>query len=105
MNLLRNSIAVIVGLVLGGSVNMGIVMAGSSLIPPPAGVDPADADSIAAATAYGIGIAFLAGGITAATMIPAPAWFIAIDLVGAYLPMAWLALRISRRATVTSTAG
>lgn len=37
-----------------------------------------------------IGVVFLAGGIAAATMIPAPAWFIALDLVAAYIPMAWL---------------
>jgi hypothetical protein len=30
-------------------------------------------------------------------MIPAPAWFIALDLLAAYLPMAWLAARIGIR--------
>lgn len=44
--------------------------------------------------AYVIGIAFLCGGIAASFMIPAPAWFIALDLLAAYLPMAWLATRI-----------
>ena len=29
----------------------------------------------------------------ASLMIPAPAWFIATDLLLAYLPMAWLGLR------------
>jgi hypothetical protein len=37
-----------------------------------------------------IGAVFLAAGIAAASMIPAPAWFIALDLLVAYLPMAWL---------------
>ena len=37
-----------------------------------------------------IGGLFLAGGITAATMVPAPTWFVVVDLVLAYLPMAWL---------------
>ena len=37
-----------------------------------------------------VGLMFLAGGIGAATMIPAPIWFIVLDLVVAYLPMAWL---------------
>jgi hypothetical protein len=46
--------------------------------------------------AYAIGVAFLAGGIAASVMIPAPAWFIFIDLVGAYLPMAWLAVVLGR---------
>ncbi len=40
--------------------------------------------------AYAIGAVFLAGGIAACFMIPAPAWFMALDLVVAYLPMAWL---------------
>jgi len=40
--------------------------------------------------ALGIGVFFLLGGIAAATMIPAPTWFIVLDLVIAYLPMAWL---------------
>lgn len=48
--------------------------------------------------AYGIGAFFLLGGISASVMIPAPAWFIALDLVVAYLPMAWLGARLARRA-------
>ena len=40
--------------------------------------------------ALGVGALFLVGGIMAATMIPAPLWFIAADLLLAYLPMAWL---------------
>lgn len=47
--------------------------------------------------AFAIGVLFLAGGIAASFMIPAPAWFIALDLLGAYLPMAWLATRLGRR--------
>ncbi|MGY0799005.1 hypothetical protein ACW7G0_08135 [Lysobacter sp. A286] len=44
--------------------------------------------------AYAIGVIFLCGGVAASFMIPAPAWFIAVDLLAAYLPMAWLATRI-----------
>jgi hypothetical protein len=40
--------------------------------------------------ALGIGGLFLLGGIAASFMIPAPGWFIALDLVLAYLPMAWI---------------
>ena len=47
--------------------------------------------------AYVIGVVFLCGGIAASFMIPAPAWFIALDLLAAYLPMAWLAVRIGSR--------
>lgn len=41
--------------------------------------------------AYVIGGFFLPGGITAANMIPAPLWFLVLDLGVAYIPMAWLA--------------
>lgn len=44
--------------------------------------------------AYAIGVLFLIGGVAACFMIPAPAWFMALDLLLAYLPMAWLAIRI-----------
>jgi len=49
--------------------------------------------------AYAVGVVLLAGGIAASSMIPAPGWFIALDLLLAYLPMAWLAAWIgsSRR--------
>lgn len=132
MNLiLRNGIAVIVGLVIGGMLNMALVTLGPRVFPPPDGVNMADPKSLAVSAhllepkhfifpflahaagtlvgafaahlisagprsslSYGIGALFLAGGIAAASMIPAPAWFIAVDLVVAYLPMAWLATRL-----------
>lgn len=50
-----------------------------------------------------VGVMFLAGGIAAATMIPAPMWFIALDLVVAYLPMAALGLVLARRWRPDST--
>jgi hypothetical protein len=46
---------------------------------------------------YGIGVVFLAGGIAASFMIPAPQWFIALDLVAAYIPMAWIGQHVGRR--------
>ena len=44
--------------------------------------------------ALGMGIFFLAGGIAASMMIPAPTWFIAVDLVCCYIPMGWLGGRL-----------
>ena len=38
----------------------------------------------------GGGVAFLAGGVVAMTMIGGPIWFNACDLLLAYIPMAWL---------------
>ncbi|HEU4774979.1 MAG TPA: hypothetical protein VFS82_10785 [Lysobacter sp.] len=46
---------------------------------------------------HAIGVIFLCGGVAASFMIPAPAWFIAVDLLVAYLPMAWWASRIGSR--------
>ncbi|MEM7097688.1 MAG: hypothetical protein AAF541_05460 [Pseudomonadota bacterium] len=39
----------------------------------------------------------LFGGIAAAFMIPAPVWFIAADLLLAYIPMAWVATILGER--------
>lgn len=134
MKLLRNVLAVILGLVIGSVVNMAIVTLGPSLIPPPAGVDVRNAESLAQGIhlfeprhfltpflahalgtlvgalvaflvaarhkerlAWVVGAVFLCGGIAASLMIPAPAWFIALDLAVAYLPMAWLGGRIGAR--------
>jgi hypothetical protein len=57
--------------------------------------------------AYIIGVLNLAGGIAASFMIPAPTWFIVLDLLVAYIPMAWLASTLGRtlrpdRAAVTA---
>ena len=40
--------------------------------------------------ALGIGAFFLLGGIVNVFMLPSPAWFTVLDLVGAYIPMGWL---------------
>jgi hypothetical protein len=47
--------------------------------------------------AYVIAAVFLCGGVAASFLIPAPAWFIALDLLAAYLPMAWLGIHIGTR--------
>jgi len=46
---------------------------------------------------------FLCGGVMASVMIPAPSWFIATDLLLAYLPMAWLAIWIGARLARSSS--
>ncbi len=47
--------------------------------------------------ALGVGAWNLFGGIMAATMIPAPLWFILVDLIGAYLPMAFMAGKLASK--------
>lgn len=54
--------------------------------------------------AWGVGGFFFAGGLMAASMIPAPAWFIALDLLGAYMPMAWLGGRLAERVRPSAVA-
>lgn len=44
-----------------------------------------------------IGVFFLLGGIMMVTMLPSPAWFNALDLVVAYLPMAWLGFILGKK--------
>jgi hypothetical protein len=41
---IRNILAVIIGLVVGASVNMSLITLGPHLIPPPAGIDVSDAE-------------------------------------------------------------
>jgi|ERR1041385_930209 hypothetical protein len=44
-----------------------------------------------------IGIFFLIGGIANVFMIPSPAWFNALDLMVAYIPMAYMAGKLVER--------
>ena len=48
--------------------------------------------------AWVVGALFLLGGIAAVAMLPSPLWFTVVDLVFAYLPMAWLGHRLARGA-------
>ncbi|MCB9187124.1 MAG: hypothetical protein H6601_10355 [Flavobacteriales bacterium] len=132
--ILRNVLAVVAGVILGGAANMGVIMLSGSIIPPPEGVDPSNMESIKAnmhlfeakhfvmpflahavgsfvgalvaallavsrkmQIAVGLGIWTLIGGIMAATMIPAPTWFLVLDLGLAYIPMALLAGRLASK--------
>ncbi len=47
--------------------------------------------------ALSIGVLFLIGGIVNTFMLPAPTWFVVVDLAGAYIPAAWLAMKLNRR--------
>lgn len=135
----RNILAVVAGLVVGGALNMGLIMVGSSVVPSPEGIDATDMESLKASMhlfepkhflfpflahalgtlagaliaamiapshkmvfALAMGALFMLGGITNAFMLPAPAWFIAMDLILAYIPMAWIAGRVANRKSVVS---
>ncbi len=44
--------------------------------------------------ALGLGVLFLIGGIAAVIMLPAPLWYDVIDLLFAYIPMAWIGAKL-----------
>lgn len=44
-----------------------------------------------------VGVFFLIGGIKMVMDIPAPGWFVALDLVVAYIPMAWLGAKMGSK--------
>lgn len=47
--------------------------------------------------ALSIGVFFLIGGISTVVMLPSPLWYTLVDLLGAYLPVAWLGFKLARR--------
>jgi uncharacterized membrane protein YqgA involved in biofilm formation len=130
----RNILAVVAGLVIGGAVNMGLVQLGNTLYPLPEGIDPNNMDQLkeaianfkpiqflfpflahAIGTLVGafttamiaatgkaqlaliIGLVFLAGGVAMVVSVGGPIWFILLDLIVAYLPMAWLGGKLGTR--------
>jgi len=42
-----------------------------------------------------IGVCFLIGGTINVFMLPSPIWFIGVDLILAYIPMAWLGWKLA----------
>lgn len=48
MRIVRNVLVVILGLFIGSLINMSIIMQGTSIIPLPKGIDPANVESIKA---------------------------------------------------------
>lgn len=131
---LRNIAAFIAGAIIGSVVNMGLILIGSNLVPPPPGADMSDMEKLRAsmhlfeprhylfpflghaggafagglvayviagsrrmAFAISVSALFLVGGIINAIILPAPVWFLALDLLVAYLPMGWAAGSLGRK--------
>ncbi|MBD3615157.1 MAG: hypothetical protein HUJ22_01195 [Gracilimonas sp.] len=123
----KNALATLAGIIIGGAVNMGIIMISGAIIPPPEGADVTTMEGLQEAMhlfqpqhfvmpflahalgtlvgafltayfvvsepkkwAFFIGCFFLLGGVSNVVMLPAPLWFSIVDLVGAYIPMAYL---------------
>lgn len=49
---------------------------------------------------WSIGTLFFIGGVMASIMLPAPTWFIVVDLVFAYFPMAWISVVLVKKMKV-----
>lgn len=132
--IVKNIVAVFIGIVIGSTVNMALVSISSSIIPPPDGADVTTMEGLKnsmhlfepknfifpflahalgtlvgaflaakiAAThkmkfAYGIGFFFLLGGIANVFLLPSPTWFTLLDLIGAYLPMAYIGGKLATK--------
>uniref|UniRef100_UPI00404A0563 hypothetical protein n=1 Tax=Gelidibacter sp. TaxID=2018083 RepID=UPI00404A0563 len=130
----KNIVAVVIGIVVGSSVNMAIISISSSIIPPPDGADVITTEGLKNAMhlfepkhfifpflahalgtlvgavlaakiasnhkmkfAYGIGFFFLLGGIASVFLLPSPTWFTLLDLIGAYLPMAYIGGKLATK--------
>ena len=126
-SIIKNILALIGGVLVGMVVNMGLIITGNQLIPFYDNINPMNAmnweikyfifpflahaigtllgafiaskfsASYHMLFAMSIGIFFLSGGISMVFILPAPIWFIVIDLVFAYLPMGWLGWKISNK--------
>lgn len=129
--MVRNILAVIVGIVAGSVLNGSLISLGHILVPLPAGADVSTFEGLKAAmplfgpeqfvfpflahalgTLVGalicviiavrhrfklamlIGVLFLVGGTINAFLLPVPLWYDAIDLILAYIPMAWIGARL-----------
>ena len=125
--IIRNTLALFAGGLIGMVVNMGLIITGNQLIPFEDDMNPMNAMNwelkyfifpflahaigtlsgayIAAKFsnryhmifAICIGLFFLVGGITMVFILPAPVWFIILDLVIAYIPMSWLGWKMNNK--------
>lgn len=133
-SVVRNILAVIIGLAIGSAVNMGLILISGSVIPPPEGADATTMEGLkesmhlfepkhfifpflahALGTLAGafiaaliaasrkmtfavvIGAFFLIGGIVNVYLLPSPTWFGIVDILGAYIPMAWIGGKLATR--------
>lgn len=125
----KNILIVIAGFIIGSAVNMGLIIVGGEIFPLAEGMEPLNATgwdfkyfifpflAHAVGTLAGaffvakfasshnmllallIGLLFLAGGIYMVFILPAPLWFIVVDLGLAYIPMGWFGWKLAVRSS------
>ena len=123
--ILKNMLVFFAGCILGSCMNMGLIITGNQLIPFADVVNPMDATmwelkyflfpflAHSVGTFFGafivarytasyhmvlslsVGVLFLIGGISMVFIMPAPLWFIVVDLLLAYMPMGWLGWKLT----------
>ena len=122
---LKNIAIVILGIIIGMIVNIGLIILGEAIFPPSENFEPMNAMNwdfkyfIFPFLAHSIGTLsgafivsklskrfsiilplivgfyFLSGGIYMITILPAPTWFILLDVILGYIPMALLGWKLA----------
>ena len=123
---LKNIAIVILGIIVGMIVNIGLIILGGTIFPPSENFEPMNAMNwdfkyfIFPFLAHSIGtlsgafivsklsnkssiilplivgLYFFSGGIYMVAILPAPTWFVLLDVILAYIPMALLGWKISK---------
>jgi len=123
---LKNIGIVILGLVIGMIINMGLIFLGGIIITPSESFEPMNAinwdlkhfifpflahslgtfsgafivsklsKKSSVIMSLIVGFYFLSGGIYMVTILPAPTWFILLDIFISYIPMALLAWKMTK---------
>ena len=124
---LKNIGIVILGLIIGMIVNIGLIILGGIVFVPSENFEPMNAMNLdfkyfifpflahSMGTLSGafissklsrnyhiiipgiVGLYFLSGGIYMATILPAPIWFICLDLIICYIPMCLLGWSLNKK--------
>jgi len=123
---LKNIAIVILGIIIGIIINIGLIILGGTIFPPPENFEPMNAmnwnlkyfifpflahsiGTLSGALIVSklskkssiilpltVGLYFLFGGIYMITILPAPMWFVLLDVILGYIPMALLGWKISK---------
>ena len=123
---LKNIAIVILGIIVGMIVNIGLIILGGTIFAPSENFEPMNAmnwdfkyfifpflahsiGTLSGALIVSklskkssiilpliVGLYFLLGGIYMITILPAPMWFVLLDVILGYIPMALLGWKISK---------
>ena len=122
---LKNIAIVILGIIVGMIVNIGLIILGGTILPPSENFEPMNAmnwdfkyfifpflahsiGTLSGALIVSklsnkssiilpliVGLYFLMGGIYMITILPAPMWFVLLDVILGYIPMALLGWKLT----------